>query len=106
MEETNRTTMPKAVAERLLWAKRHSGKSYSDIAVETGLTNVYVAQLFRRQARLMPGTVDALRAAVPALSDELIREMMEPPFRSFRPDLVQDPAVYRSVSFADCFSSV
>ncbi|KAG6522473.1 cyanate hydratase-like [Zingiber officinale] len=95
MEETNGTAVAKAVAERLLLAKRNSGKSFSEIAAETGLTNVYVAQLFRRQAQLKPGTSDALRAAVPALSDELIREMMEPPFRSFRPDLVQEPAIYR-----------
>ncbi|RWV96203.1 hypothetical protein BHE74_00025892, partial [Ensete ventricosum] len=86
-----------AVVGRLVAAKRHSGKSYSQIAAETGLTNVYVAQLLRRQAQLKPGTADALRAAIPALTDDLVAEMMAPPFRSFRPDLVHEPAVYRSV---------
>lgn len=87
-----------AVVGRLMAAKRHSGKNYSQIATETGLTNVYVAQLLRRQAQLKPGTADALRAAIPALTDDLVAEMMAPPFRSFRPDLVHEPAVYRSVS--------
>ncbi|URD81604.1 RRM [Musa troglodytarum] len=84
-----------AVVGRLMAAKRHSGKNYSQIAAETGLTNVYVAQLLHRQAQLKPGTADALRAAIPALTDDLVAEMMAPPFRSFRPDLVHEPAVYR-----------
>ncbi|RRT37069.1 hypothetical protein B296_00048636, partial [Ensete ventricosum] len=92
----NGTPAEGAVVGRLVAAKRHSGKSYSQIAAETGLTNVYVAQLLRRQAQLKPGTADALRAAIPALTDDLIAEMMAPPFRSFRPDLVHEPAVYRS----------
>ncbi|KAH7662744.1 Cyanase protein [Dioscorea alata] len=85
-----------AVISRLMAAKRLSGKTHSQIAAETGLTNVYVAQLLRRQAQLKPGpTTAALRAAIPALDDDLVAEMMAPPFRSFRPDLIQEPAVYR-----------
>ncbi|XP_064945057.1 cyanate hydratase-like isoform X2 [Musa acuminata AAA Group] len=93
------------VVGRLTAAKRQSGKNYSQIAAETGLTNVYVAQLLRRQAQLKPGTADALRAAIPALTDDLVAEMMAPPFRSFRPDLVHEPAVYR-MSAIDFYCSV
>ncbi|KAJ0970429.1 hypothetical protein J5N97_023306 [Dioscorea zingiberensis] len=85
-----------AVVSRLMAAKKLSGKSYSQIAAETGLTNVYVAQLLRRQAQLKAGpTTVALCTAIPSLNDELVAEMMLPPFRSFRSDLLQEPAVYR-----------
>ncbi|KAJ6828839.1 cyanate hydratase [Iris pallida] len=87
--------MERVITERLSAAKRSSGKSYSQIAAETGLTNVYVAQLLRRQAQLKPDTVSALRASVPGLTDDLVEEMMAPPFRCYRPDLLHDPAVYR-----------
>ncbi|MQM04373.1 hypothetical protein Taro_037172 [Colocasia esculenta] len=79
----------------LLAVKRRSGKSYGQIAAETGLTNVYVSQLLRRQAQLKPGTAPALRAALPELSDEMVGEMMRPPMRSYDPNLIQEPAVYR-----------
>lgn len=85
----------KVVLRRLMEAKKASKKSYSEIAEETGLTNVYVAQLLRRQAHLKPDTAEALRAAVPGLTDDLIEEMKKPPFRSYRPNLLHDPAVYR-----------
>lgn len=81
---------------RLAIAKRSSAKSYSQIASETGLTNVYVAQLFKRQAQLSQDAAVKLRQAVPHLTDELINEMMlTPPLRAYRPTLIQDPAVYR-----------
>uniref|UniRef100_A0A1D1XV19 Cyanate hydratase n=1 Tax=Anthurium amnicola TaxID=1678845 RepID=A0A1D1XV19_9ARAE len=79
----------------LMAAKRRSGKSYGQIAVETGLTNVYVAQLLRRQAQLKPGSAPALRAALPELTDQMVEEMMRPPMRSYDPNLIQEPAVYR-----------
>lgn len=75
--------------------KRESGKSFNQIAEETGLTNVYVAQLLRRQAQLKPETAPKLRAALPELPDELIHEMMRPPIRSYDPNLIQEPTVYR-----------
>ncbi|KAL5231222.1 hypothetical protein ABZP36_029998 [Zizania latifolia] len=84
-----------AVVRRLMVAKVESGKSFSDIAAETGLTNVYVAQLLRRQAQLKPDTAPALRAAMPGLTDELVALMMQPPFRSYHPDIVHEPAIYR-----------
>uniref|UniRef100_A0A452YDJ0 Cyanate hydratase n=1 Tax=Aegilops tauschii subsp. strangulata TaxID=200361 RepID=A0A452YDJ0_AEGTS len=93
MEESGASAA--AVVPRLLAAKEESGKSFSDIAAETGLTNVYVAQLLRRQAQLKPDMAPAFRAAVPALTDELVELMMRPPFRSYHPDIVHEPAIYR-----------
>lgn len=88
----------KLVAE-LQAVKLNSGKTYGQIAEETGLTNVYVAQLLRRQAQLKPTTAPLLRAALPALTDDLLNQMMQPPLRSYDPNLIQDPTVYRSPSF-------
>ncbi|CAL4917120.1 unnamed protein product [Urochloa decumbens] len=84
-----------AVVRRLMAAKAESGKSFSDVAAETGLTNVYVAQLLRRQAQLKPDTAPKLRAALPALTDDLVDLMMQPPFRSYHPDIAHEPAIYR-----------
>lgn len=75
--------------------KQSSGKSYNQISLETGLTNVYVAQLLRRQAQLKSDTARILRAALPELTEELMSEMMKPPFRSYDPNLIQEPAIYR-----------
>ncbi|CAJ2673869.1 unnamed protein product [Trifolium pratense] len=75
--------------------KDKSGKSYTQLAEETGLTNVYVAQLLRRQAHLKPETAPKLRAALPDLTNELLHEMAKPPLRSYDPNLIQDPTVYR-----------
>ncbi|WCJ31915.1 Cyanate hydratase [Euphorbia peplus] len=83
------------VTNRLLAVKQKTGKTFTQIAEETGLTNVYVAQLLRRQAQLKPDTVPKLRGALPELSDELIQEMMRPPLRSYDPNLIQEPSVYR-----------
>ena len=87
-----------SVASRLMSVKRMSGKSYGRIAEETGLTNVYVAQLLRRQAQLKADTAPKLQAALPELTDELLQEMMKPPLRSYDPHLIQEPTVYRSLS--------
>ncbi|XP_021721863.1 cyanate hydratase-like [Chenopodium quinoa] len=84
-----------SVVEKLQEAKKKSGKSFNQIASETGLTNVYVAQLLRRQAQLKPDTAPKLRAALPELTDDHIELMMRPPFRSYDPDLTQEPAIYR-----------
>ncbi|KAL5542322.1 hypothetical protein UlMin_010032 [Ulmus minor] len=83
------------IVSQLQAVKSSSGKSYSQIAVETGLTNVYVSQLFRRQAQLKPETAPKLRSAVPNLRDDLLGEMLKPPFRSYDPNLIQEPAIYR-----------
>ncbi|KAF5465888.1 hypothetical protein F2P56_015853 [Juglans regia] len=84
-----------SIANRLLAVKRNSGKSYSQVAVETGLTNVYVAQLLRRQAQLKPETAPKLKAALPELTEDLLQEMMRPPMRSYDPNLIQEPTIYR-----------
>ncbi|KAK9283874.1 hypothetical protein L1049_012129 [Liquidambar formosana] len=87
---------PKAITvSRLLAVKRRAGKSYGQLAEETGLTNVYVAQLLRRQAELKPETAPKLRAALPELTEELVEEMMRPPMRSYDPNMLQEPAIYR-----------
>ncbi|XP_057781522.1 cyanate hydratase [Salvia miltiorrhiza] len=88
-------SMKARMVAELQAVKRISGKTYGQIADETGLTNVYVAQLLRRQAQLKPSTAPLLRAALPALTEDLLREMMQPPLRSYDPNLIQDPTVYR-----------
>ncbi|KAG0601726.1 hypothetical protein M758_11G135500 [Ceratodon purpureus] len=84
-----------ALVARLLQAKKDSGKTYNEIAKKTGLTNAYVAQLFRRQAHLKPDTAKVLKAAVPNLSDDLVAAMQEIPLRSYDPTIIQDPTIYR-----------
>ncbi|XVE65784.1 hypothetical protein DITRI_Ditri08aG0027300 [Diplodiscus trichospermus] len=83
------------ITSRLQTIKQKSGKTYNQIAEETGLTNVYVAQLLKRQAQLKPETAPKLRAALPDLPEELLQEMMKPPLRSYDPNLIQEPTVYR-----------
>ncbi|KAL0349058.1 UNVERIFIED_CONTAM: Cyanate hydratase [Sesamum angustifolium] len=96
MEAPNPSSSVKArTAAELQALKRKSGKTYGQIAEETGLTNVYVAQLLRRQAQLKPATAPLLQAALPGLTDELLHEMMQPPLRSYDPNLIQEPTVYR-----------
>jgi len=90
MEQNKESTVA-----RLQDVKHKSGKSYNQIAEETGLTNVYVAQLLRRQAQLKPDTAPLLLAALPDLPEDLVREMMRAPLRSYDPNLIQDPTVYR-----------
>ncbi|KAL3649412.1 hypothetical protein CASFOL_005815 [Castilleja foliolosa] len=70
------------------------GKRYGQIAEETGFTNVYVAQLFRHQA-LTPITAPKLRSSLTGLTDVLIHEMMQSPLRSYDPNIIQDPTIYR-----------
>ncbi|KAH9764208.1 Cyanate hydratase [Citrus sinensis] len=89
------TSRKSSVTNLLQAVRRESGKSFNQIAEETGLTNVYVAQLLKRQAQLKPETAPKLRAALPELPDELIHEMMRPPIRSYDPNLIQEPTVYR-----------
>ncbi|KAK8636895.1 hypothetical protein V6N13_064330 [Hibiscus sabdariffa] len=83
------------ISSRLQIIKQKSGKIYNQIAEETGLTNVYVAQLLKRQAQLKSETVPKLRAALSDLPEELLHEMMQPPLRSYDPNLIQEPIVYR-----------
>ncbi|XP_043691841.1 cyanate hydratase-like isoform X3 [Telopea speciosissima] len=84
-----------SMVNRLLVVKQKSDKSYTQIAEETGLTNVYVGQLLRRQAQLKPSTVPKLRASLLDLTNNLIQEMMNPPMRSYDPEIIREPAIYR-----------
>ncbi|BBN07324.1 cyanate lyase [Marchantia polymorpha subsp. ruderalis] len=79
----------------LLQAKKQSGKTFTEIAEATGLTNAYVAQLFHRQAQLKKSAVESLKKAVPQLTDKMLEEMQEIPRRSFDPTITQDPTIYR-----------
>eukprot|EP00879_Flechtneria_rotunda_P012693 GHRR01013254.1.p1 GENE.GHRR01013254.1~~GHRR01013254.1.p1 ORF type:complete len:143 (+),score=41.06 GHRR01013254.1:226-654(+) len=79
----------KELVSRLLNAKEASSKSFSQIAEEVGLTNVYTAQLFHNQQQLQPNTAEALRKAVPALTDEDVDAMMRAPLRTYDPNALQ-----------------
>ena len=48
-----------------------------------------------RQAQLKPDTVPKLHEALPALTDSFIGAMMSPLWRSYDPNLIQEPTVYR-----------
>ena len=44
----------KNLVKQLLEAKQASGKTYTEIAKEVGLTNLYTAQLFQHQVHVPP----------------------------------------------------
>ncbi|CAK0737267.1 hypothetical protein CVIRNUC_000883 [Coccomyxa viridis] len=85
----------KDLVRQLLEAKQASGKTYTEIAKEVGLTNLYTAQLFQHQAELKEGTAPLLQKAVPGLTNDLVAQMKVSPLRQFDPQLIQDPLVYR-----------
>ena len=91
------TTKKNEIVERLLAAKVASGKTNTELGKELNLSNVYVGQLFRRQAELKPGTVSKLKSLVPGLDDKLLAEMQKPPLRSYDADIIQEPNTYRLV---------
>lgn len=83
------------IVAKLLDAKEKSGKTYEELANALGVTNVYVAQLLRRQAQLKPATAGKLAQLLPGISPELLKEMQKPPLRSYDPAIIQEPHVYR-----------
>ena len=85
------------LVRELLQAKESSGKSFTQIAKETGLTNAYVAQLFHRQAPLPGPMAETLQRSVPSLTDDHIHAMKKIPLRSYDPSILQDPTIYRYV---------
>ncbi|KAK3030939.1 hypothetical protein RJ639_036677 [Escallonia herrerae] len=87
-------TPPTATGTPPSSVKHKSAKTYGELAQETGLPNVYVAQILKCQALLSPEAACMLRA-LPGLPEDLVLEMMEPPRRSYDPLLIQDPAIYR-----------
>ncbi|KAL5702377.1 cyanase [Ranunculus cassubicifolius] len=80
-----------SIVSQLLSIKTRSGKTFNQLAEETGLTNVYVAQLLRRQAQLKPQTAPILQKSLPELTDEMLQEMMKSPMRSYDPHLIDEP---------------
>lgn len=83
------------VVNKLVALKQASGKTYDELAQALGLCNVYVAQLFRRQAQLKKDTEAKLTKLVPGLGEDLLKEMRKPPVRSYDPSILQEPHVYR-----------
>jgi len=81
--------------KKLLAAKKASSKTWDEIADAIGLCNAYTSQLFRRQAQLKENSVEALKTAVPELTDELIEEMKRPAFRYWDERVMQEPHIYR-----------
>jgi cyanate lyase len=90
-------TTKNEITDQLLAAKAASGKTNTELGVALNLSNVYVGQLFRRQAQLKPGTVSKLKSLVPGLTDKLLAEMQKPPLRSYDPDIIQEPNTYRLI---------
>jgi cyanate lyase len=86
-----------ALVQELLQVKALSGKSFTQIAEETGLTNAYVAQIFHRQAPLPGPMAELLRQSVSGLSDHHLEIMKTIPLRSYDPTILQDPTIYRYV---------
>src|SRR5207237_6792177 len=89
------TMTKQEIVSKLLAAKEKSGKTYNELAEALGVTNVYVAQLLRRQAQLKPHTAGKLPMLLPDITPDLIEEMQKPPVRSFDPAIIQEPHVYR-----------
>lgn len=85
----------KEQVEKLLAAKEASGKSYDDLAEALGLCNAYVAQLFHGQAQLRKDTEKKLVKLVPGINKKALKEMRKCPMRSYDPDIIQEPTVYR-----------
>jgi cyanate lyase len=91
-------TRKEELAERLQKVKEESGVTYDDIAKHLQVTNVYAAQLLNNQAQLKPGkTTEKLKSILPNLTEEDVRLMQRCPRRSFDPQLLQEPLVYRLV---------
>lgn len=85
----------KELVAKLLAAKEASGKTYDELAEPLGLCNIYVAQLFRAQAQLKKETAARLAELVPGLTEDLLKEMQKCPMRSFDPNIIQEPNIYR-----------
>lgn len=95
MSAVNNLRNKQALVSRLLTAKESTGKTFTQIAEEVGLTNVFTAQLFYNQAQLKPDRVEKLKKAVPDLSEEDLKIMKRVPFRSYDPSIVTEPLIYR-----------
>lgn len=84
-----------ALVDRMMSLKEESGKTYTQIGNELGLSNVYTAQLLMHQQQLKPETAPALKKALPGISDTDLLALQKAPSRRWDPQQIQDPVIYR-----------
>ena len=83
------------VVAKLLEAKERKGLSFEEIAKELGRNPVWVASLFYRQATASKEGAEKLRELLD-LDDELVKELMKPPYRGrLLEEVPRDPVIYR-----------
>lgn len=75
------STTKEELVERLLAAKEASGKTFNQIALALGVSNVYAANLFYLQQQLKPDTAELLHKVVPGITSELLLQMKKAPAR-------------------------
>ncbi|KAJ3021593.1 UNVERIFIED_CONTAM: hypothetical protein HDU68_009545 [Siphonaria sp. JEL0065] len=84
-----------ALVSRLLVAKEASNKTFDEIATHLGVTNLYASQLFFNQTELKQHSAVKLLEIVPTISETDIALMKKAPFRSYDPNVIQEPTIYR-----------
>ena len=82
------------VTERILAAKRRTGKSFAELGKALGRDEVWVAALVYRQAMASPEEARALGAALD-LPPEDVDALTEFPAKGLGPVVPTDPLVYR-----------
>jgi cyanate lyase len=82
------------VTERILAAKRRTGKSFAELGKALGRDEVWVAALAYRQAMASPEEARALGAAL-ELSPEDVEALTEFPAKGLGPVVPTDPLIYR-----------
>jgi cyanate lyase len=82
------------VTERILAAKRRSGKSFAELGKALGRDEVWVAALVYRQAMASPEEARKLGAALD-LSSEDVEALTEFPAKGLGPVVPTDPLIYR-----------
>jgi len=83
------------LVSRLLSIKEKKGFTFDHIANQLGVTNAYCAQLFYNQAQLKPQTSKKLKELLPDISEADLQEMQKAPNRSYSPNILQEPHIYR-----------
>mmetsp|Transcript_1767 Transcript_1767/g.5217 ORF Transcript_1767/g.5217 Transcript_1767/m.5217 type:complete len:191 (-) Transcript_1767:140-712(-) len=85
------------LAERLLAAKKSTGKSFDDIADECGWTNCYTTQLLLGQAQLKPTSRDKFSKALGgAVAAGDLDTLEVAPMRVWDDEILKEPNVYRT----------
>ena len=83
------------IAEKCLAAKKATGKTYDQLALDMGFTNAYMCQLMLGQAQLKPGSREKLKSVL-SLSDDVLDDMELAPMRSWDAEILKEPNVYRT----------